>query len=294
MTERLEGRIMKGIGGFYTVETASGIFTCRARGKFRKEGIKPMVGDRCEISNMAGEEGYLAEILPRRNSFIRPAVANIDRMLVVVSAAPPATDPFLIDRILSVCIHKGIAPAVVLNKCDLDPADGLLAIYQATGIPCFRLSAATGEGCGALLAFMEGQVSAFTGNSGVGKSSILNALKPGMALEVGALQQKTERGKHTTRHVELYHLTESVVVADTPGFSSFDTEMVGAMQKEALAETFPEFRPHLGQCRFVGCAHLKEANCAVRRAVEAGEIHKSRYESYERLYDQLKEKNPWE
>ena len=238
--------------------------------------------------------GVLDSILPRKNAFQRPAVANIDQLVVVASGAVPVTDPFLIDRVAAIAEHKGCECLICVNKCDLDQGDELCRIYQAAGFPTLRVSAETGQGIPALAEAIAGKVSAFTGNSGVGKSSILNALEPGFRLPVGEVSDKLGRGRHTTRHVELFRLSNGAVVADTPGFSSFDAELEQELGIEELPQAFREFRPYLGQCRFIGCAHVKEKGCAVREALAEGKISPSRHASYVRLYQQAREVRPWE
>ena len=290
-----EGRIDKALSGFYYVATAAGeTLTCRARGKFRKEGRSPLVGDRVAVRELGNGEGYVEEILPRRNAFQRPAVANIDQLVIIASGAIPVSDPFLLDRIISLAESKGCQPILCVNKWDLVPARDLLDLYQAAGIPTLAVSAVTGQGIEELRGLLAGKISAFTGNSGVGKSSILNALDPAFSLATGEISEKLGRGRHTTRHVELFPVAGGLI-ADTPGFSAFDQEKGGeALDKDTLAETFREFRPYLGQCQFVGCAHVKEKGCAVLAAVEEGKISPSRHRSYVRLYTLAKEKKPWE
>lgn len=289
-----EGRIQKALSGFYYVDTGREVLTCRARGKFRKEGISPLVGDRVEVRELGNGEGFVEKILPRRNEFARPAVANIDQLVVIASGAVPRTDPYLIDRVAAIAALKGCQVVVVLNKCDLDRADQLYEIYTAAGFPTLRLSAETGEGMEALKALITGKLSAFTGNSGVGKSSILNVLDPAFQLQVGEVSDALGRGRHTTRHVELFRLSCGAEVVDSPGFSSFETEELNLELKQRLPETFLEFEPYLGQCRFQGCSHTKEQGCAVLEALRAGDIQKSRHESYLRLYEELKPLKEWQ
>ena len=293
-TTMTEGRIQKALSGFYYVDTGREVLTCRARGKFRKEGISPLVGDRVEVRELGNGEGFVEKILPRRNEFARPAVANIDQLVVIASGAVPRTDPYLIDRVAAIAALKGCQVVVVLNKCDLDRADQLYEIYTAAGFPTLRLSAETGEGMEALKALITGKLSAFTGNSGVGKSSILNVLDPAFQLQVGEVSDALGRGRHTTRHVELFRLSCGAEVVDSPGFSSFETEELNLELKQRLPETFLEFGPYLGQCRFQGCSHTKEQGCAVLEALRAGDIQKSRHESYLRLYEELKPLKEWQ
>lgn len=289
-----EGRIQKALSGFYYVDTGSEILTCRARGKFRKEGVSPLVGDRVSVRELGNGEGFVEAILPRRNAFIRPAVANIDQLVIIGSGAIPKTDPFLIDRVASIAALKGCDVIVLLNKCDLNGADELYEIYRAAGFPTLRVSAETGEGLEELKSLIAGKLSAFTGNSGVGKSSILNALEPDFALKVGEVSTALGRGRHTTRHVELFRLSCGAEIMDTPGFSSFEAEDLNLEWKQHLAESFVEFRPYLDDCRFVGCSHTKEKGCAVLDALRQGKIQKSRHQSYLRLYEELKGVQEWQ
>ena len=289
----MNDRIIKALSGFYYVQTEDGIVECRARGKFRKEGVSPLVGDFVTISR-SGKSGTVEEILPRKNSFIRPAVANVDLLVLLASCAIPQTEPFLIDRVLAIAGQKGVEPLICVNKNDLEPGEGLAGIYRRAGFRVVVTSAETGEGVDELRAAISGKLSAFTGNSGVGKSSILNALCPELKLAVGEVSEKLGRGRHTTRHIELYSLGNGTFVADTPGFSSFDTERMDLVLKDQLQYAFSDFAPYLGKCQFQDCAHLKEPGCAVRAALERGEIEPTRYESYKRLYEMAKEIKPWE
>ena len=289
-----KGRIQKALSGFYYVDTGSEILRCRARGKFRKEGVSPLVGDMVEVRELGSSEGFVEAIAPRKNAFARPAVANIDQLVIIASQAIPKTEPYLIDRVAAIAALKGCQVVVCLNKCDLDSADELYEIYAAAGFPILRVSAETGEGLEELRQQISGKLSAFTGNSGVGKSSILNALDPEYHIQVGEVSNALGRGRHTTRHVELYRLRGGAEVVDSPGFSSFDTEELNLELKHHLPETFLEFAPYLNDCRFVGCSHTKEKGCAVLEAVRAGKIPKSRHESYLRLYEELKPLKDWE
>jgi ribosome biogenesis GTPase len=290
-----EGIILKGIGGFYYVDTADGLIECKARGRFRKTVGKPIVGDRVTLEIQPEDgTGYLLDIQPRKNSLVRPAVANLDLLVAVASAAPPVTDPFLIDKVTAIAAHKEMDVLVVVNKTDADPGDALYEIYRASGIEVMRVSALTGEGIDALKARIRGLVSAFAGNSGVGKSSVLNRLDASFGAQVGAISDRLGRGKHTTRHVELHPIAGGGYIADTPGFSSFETEQMDLVLAEDLQFAFPEFAPYLGRCKFTGCAHVKEKGCAVIEAVQAGKIVKSRHESYCRLYESVKDLKQWE
>ncbi len=285
---------MKALSGFYYVQMGQELIRCRARGKFRKDGLSPLVGDWVEIRKTEEGEGMVWEVAQRKNAFTRPAVANIDQLVIIASQAIPQTDPYLIDRISAIAALKSCGTLLVLNKCDLDPADSLREIYQRAGIPTVCVSAETGEGMETLRPLLAGKLSAFTGNSGVGKSSIINRLDPAIALSTGEVSEKLGRGRHTTRHVELFPVSGGALVIDTPGFSSFDTEELNLELKERLPETFPEFRPYLSQCRFVSCTHTREKGCAVRQAVREGIIPKSRHQSYLRLFEELKSIKAWE
>ena len=289
-----EGRIQKALSGFYYVNTGTQVLTCRARGKFRKDGIAPLVGDHVEVRELGNGEGFVEAILPRKNAFARPAVANIDQLVIIASGAIPKTDPFLIDRVAAIAALKGCDVIILLNKCDLDSADDLYEIYRAAGFQTLRVSAQTGDGLDELISLIDGKLSAFTGNSGVGKSSILNALDPEFHLQVGEVSDALGRGRHTTRHVELYHLACGAEVVDSPGFSSFETDELNLELKHHLPETFREFRPYLDDCRFVGCSHTKEKGCAVLEAVRRGDIQKSRHASYLRLFEELKPLKDWQ
>ena len=288
------GRIEKALSGFYYVNTGSEVLQCRARGKFRREGMSPLVGDWVEVRELGGGEGFVEAIEPRKNVFSRPSAANIDQLVIIASGAIPVTDPYLIDRISAIAALKGCGVLVCLNKCDLDMAEELFDIYSSSAIPVLRVSAETGEGLDALRSRIAGKLSAFTGNSGVGKSSILNALEPHFSLPVGEVSKALGRGRHTTRHVEMFSLGNDTYVIDTPGFASFDTEELNLELKRRLPETFPEFAPYMGDCRFVGCRHVKEKGCAVLQAVKEGKIPRARHASYVRLAQELKDVNEWD
>jgi len=290
----IEGRIQKALSGFYYVDTGEEVLTCRARGKFRKEGISPLVGDRVEIRELGNGEGFVEKILPRKNAFARPAVANIDQLVVIASGAIPKTDPFLIDRVAAIAALKDCEVILLLNKCDLDPADDLYELYRRSGFQTLRVSAETGEGLEELKPLLSDKFSAFTGNSGVGKSSILNKLDAEFHIQVGEVSNALGRGRHTTRHVELYKLAFGAEIVDSPGFSSFETDELNLELKHHLPETFREFVPYLQECRFVGCSHTKEKGCAVLEALRRGDIQKSRHESYLRLFEELKPLKDWQ
>lgn len=284
---------MKALSGFYYVEAADGVIECRARGIFRKEGQSPLVGDTVEYSN-TGTRGMIERILPRKNCFVRPAVSNVELLVLLAAGCNPVTDPFLLDRVLAIAGGQGVACLICVNKCDLDPGDALMEIYRQSGIDILRTSAVTGEGVEALRRRIAGKTVAFTGNSGVGKSSLLNCVAPGLAIPTGEVSDKLGRGRHTTRHVELYRCGEGTYVADTPGFSSFDTDRMELILKEDLQYAFSDFAPYLGKCQFHDCAHLREPGCAVTQALAAGALSPSRYRSYVRLYEKAKEYKQWE
>lgn len=291
----MRGRIYKALSGFYYVKCDGGkIVQCKARGKFRKDGVTPLVGDFVEITDLGSGEGRVDMILPRRNFFDRPSVANIDQLVIICSNAIPKTEPYLVDRMTAIAALKNCDVVLCINKCDLDPAEELTAYYKQAGFSPICVSAETGEGLDMLHAAITGKLSAFTGNSGVGKSSILNALDPNFQIKVGEVSTALGRGKHTTRHVELYTLSGGAEVIDTPGFSSFEAEELNLELKHRLPETFPEFAPFADACRFVGCSHTKEKGCAVLDAVRTGKIVKGRHESYVRLYNELKELKEWQ
>ena len=289
----MTGRIIRSLSGFYEVQTSEGSVTCRARGHLRKEGLTPLTGDLAEIS-VTGKKGMVEKLLPRKNSFVRPAVANLDALVIFAANANPVTEPFLIDRVAAIAGNQEVPVILCVNKTDLDPAERLTEIYTRAGFRVICTSAETGHGVEELRREISGKFTAFTGNSGVGKSSILNRLLPELRLQTGEVSDKLGRGRHTTRHVELYSLGEGTYVADTPGFSSFDTDRMEIILKENLQFAFPDFGPYIGACRFCDCAHLAEPGCAVTQAVEQGEIQPSRYDSYVRLYEKAREIKTWE
>ena len=293
MNKRLTGRIVRSLSGFYDVQTPDGVITCRGRGHLRKGQEIPLTGDTVEITVEQGK-GMVEKILPRRNRFIRPAVANVDALVVFASNVNPITEPFLIDRVAAIAGNQDVQVHICVNKCDLDAGTDLARIYRNAGFPVIQASAITGEGVEELRDRLKGKLTAFTGNTGVGKSSMLNALCPELQLATGEVSQKLGRGRHTTRHVELYKIGEDTFVADTPGFSSFDTDQMDVILKENLQYTFPDFAPHLGKCQFHDCSHRAEPGCAVRQALEMSELEPTRYDSYLRLYEKASQIKAWE
>ena len=294
MSEMRTGRILRSISGFYDVQTPQGMVSCRARGILRKAGQSPLTGDLVQISVEKGNKGMVEKILSRKNSFVRPAVANMDALVVFAANVNPVTEPFLIDRVAAIAGDQEVQVILCVNKCDLDPAVDLVKIYTHAGFPVIRASAETGEGVEDLRNLIRGKLVAFTGNSGVGKSSILNRLCPELRLPTGEVSEKLGRGRHTTRHVELYDLGEDTLVADTPGFSSFDTDQMDVILKENLQYAFPDFGAYVGSCQFHDCSHRKEPGCAVRAALDAGDIEPTRYDSYLRLYEKAAQIKQWE
>lgn len=290
---KLEGIIIKGIGGFYYVEAAGEIYECKARGVFRKSGIKPLAGDRVTISVNENAENTIDEIHERSSVLVRPPVANADRLFIVSSVCEPKPVLLIIDRLTALAVSKGIEPVVVFTKNDLESADEYIEIYRKAGIKAFAVSCVTGEGVETVKAELEGHISAFCGNSGVGKSSLLNVIDPDLDLKTGEISDKLGRGRHTTRHSELFKV-EGGYVADTPGFSSFETEETEPILKDDLPYAFKEFEKYIGQCKFTSCLHTKDKGCRIIQAVEEGEIPASRHESYCAMMEQAKNIKEWE
>lgn len=291
---KTEGTIIRALSGFYYVKSEQGVVSCRAKGRFRRDGLTPLVGDRVVVEENDDGTGMVAEILPRRNAFARPAIANVDLLVMVVSEAIPVTEPYLADRVTVRCEKNGCGAGLVINKCDLASGDRLAAIYAATGYPVWRVSALTGEGIDLLRAGLRGKICCFTGNSGVGKSSVLNALDPRFSIPTAEVSQKLSRGRHTTRHVELFGLGDDTFIADTPGFASFGDETEEPIFPKELAGLFPEFAEYRDTCRFDDCTHRREPGCSVREAADEGRVHPSRYQSYLRLYEEASKLKKWE
>ena len=289
----VEGIITKGIGGFYYVEAEGEIYECKARGVFRKSGIKPLAGDRVKISINDNAENTIDEIFERSSVLVRPPVANVDRLFIVSSVCEPKPVLLIIDRMTALAVNQGIEPVVVFTKNDLENADEYIEIYRKAGIKAFSVSCVNGEGVEEVKEALKGHISAFCGNSGVGKSSLLNVIDPKLGLKTGEISDKLGRGRHTTRHSELFKV-EGGYVADTPGFSSFETDETEPILKEDLPYAFKEFEKYIGQCKFTSCLHMKDKGCRIIQAVEDGNIPVSRHESYCFMMEQAKNIKEWE
>ena len=275
------------------METAVGIYECKARGVFRKQKITPLAGDRVSISVNENQENTVDEIEKRKNELIRPPVANVDIMAVVVSTVNPKPSTLIIDKLTAIACHKDIEPVIIITKTDLASSKELTDIYSSAGIRTVCVSSQTGEGVEAVKETVKGKICVFTGNSAVGKSTLLNALDSSLSLRTGEYSDKLGRGRHTTRQVELYPFCGGYL-ADTPGFSSLDFEKSGLILKDELPECFPEFREYLGQCRFTSCSHTCEKGCRIVEAVESGKISQSRHNSYVAFYNDAKNIKEWE
>ena len=289
----MQGKIIKGIAGFYYVHVAgSGVYECKAKGIFRKDGVKPLVGDdvEMEVTHEKDMEGNIMRILPRKNELVRPAVANIDQALVVFAVTKPKPHFNLLDRFLVMMETKEIPAILCFNKADIAgdaEIAGLKAVYENCGYPLIFTSAKKEENIDRLKELLQGKTTAAAGPPGVGKSSLINRLQSGVKMETGSISRKIERGKHTTRHSELIMLGDESYIMDTPGFSSL---YAGNMEKEDLKYCFPEFAPYEGKCRFNGCGHIHEPGCAVKQAADEGKIHRIRYEDYVMMYRELQER----
>ncbi|MEG2931395.1 MAG: ribosome small subunit-dependent GTPase A [Ruthenibacterium sp.] len=284
--------ILKGIGGFYYVKTADGILECRVKGIFRKRGISPVAGDAVVLEQEAGTN-IIAEILPRKNVFTRPPIANVDNFFIVVSTVQPVPSTLVIDKLTAIAVDKETQPIIVVTKTDLHSAQTIAECYRHSGIPLLCVDAATGKGMDEMRARLPGKLSVFCGNSGVGKSTLLGTLLPEITLETGEISKKLGRGRHTTREVTLYEACGGYV-ADTPGFSSLDMEKASRIPKENLQYAFLDLKKYFGQCKFTGCSHTVEKGCAVRAALAEGKLDKSRYVSYVTLYNEAKEISDWQ
>ena len=290
----MNGRILKAISGFYSVQCGNGLIECRAKGIFRKRGLSPAVGDEVTISVDQNEKGVIEEISPRKNAFIRPPMANIDQFIVVVSAVSPSPNLFVVDKLLSIAEYKDVEPIIVLTKLDMAQLPGVADIYRQAGFTVIEVDYQQKAWKQQVLDCLAGKVSAFCGNSGVGKSTLLNHLGLGLSLKTGETSEKLGRGRHTTRHVELFQLPFGGYIADTPGFSDVDLHRQEGILKDQLQYTFREIAPLVGQCKFVGCSHTCEKGCAVLAALEQGKIVPSRHQSYVALYQAVKDIKDWQ
>ena len=293
MMKKTQGLIVKITGGFYYAEAADGIHECKARGVFRKRGTSPLVGDRVEIT--IPDDGYCSidAILERKNALVRPAMANLDTLMIISSVKEPNANLYLIDKMTAAAVSKDIEPIVVFTKTDLGSAADLVDIYRQVGIRAFSFSSVALQGLDDIKAVLKDKVTAFCGNSGVGKSTLLNSLFPELNLQTGEISDKLGRGRHTTRTVELFK-KHGGYIADTPGFSTVDIERFELIRKDDLKFAFPEFEQYFGTCKFNSCNHLCEKGCSVIEAVENGVIPKSRHDSYVRMYDEVKDIKEWQ
>lgn len=291
---KIDGIIIKGIGGFYYVEAADGIiYECKARGVFRKEKITPLAGDKVEISVDENNKNSIDKIYERRNMFKRPPIANVDKLVIVSSVCDPRPNLLIIDRLTAVAVFKDVEPIIVFTKDDLQSTSEYIDIYNKVGFRTFAVSNKTGEGVEAVKEAVMGGTSVFTGNSGVGKSSLINRMYPHLSLETGEISKKLGRGRHTTRHVELFK-TECGYIADTPGFSSLDFETNDLIKKDELASCFPDFSDYTDQCKFSTCAHINDKGCRLIEAVNSGDVMRSRHESYVTMYNEVKDIKDWQ
>ena len=291
-----EGIILKGIGGFYYVQTDEGVIECKPRGVMRKKRITPYVGDRVSLEITEGQMPQITEIHERKNSLIRPPVSNLDMLVMVCSICDPYPSTKILDRLIAVAEYKGIEPVIAVTKTDLDGegAENFAKIYIDAGFKVFIISPDNDDEVNRLKKTMAGKICAFSGNSGVGKSTLLNRIMPRLSLPTAQTSKKLGRGRHTTRHVELFELENKALVADTPGFSSVEIAQFDIILKDELEKCFREFAPYIGNCKFTGCSHTKEKGCAVLEAVNEGEISQSRHESYVMMYDEAKKIKEWE
>lgn len=290
----INGIIIKGIGGFYYVEAADGIvYECKARGVFRKEKITPLAGDRVEITVESNNKNSIDKILKRRNFFKRPPIANVDTLVIVSSVCDPRPNLLIIDRLTAVASYKNVEPIIVFTKDDLQSANEFVKIYTNAGFKTFAVSNETGEGIEKVKSIIDGGITVFTGNSGVGKSSLINRMYPDFCLETGEISRKLGRGRHTTRHVELFKVG-SGYIADTPGFSSLDFETNDLIKKDELAFCFPDFTDYIGSCRFSTCAHVNDKGCSLVEAVKSGDVERTRHESYVTMYNEVKDIKDWQ
>lgn len=288
----LNGILMKSIGGFYYVRTEDGEYECKARGSFRKSGNSPVAGDRVVIN--VPDEGFasIEEILPRKNKLKRPALANIDTLVIVCSTVDPEPNFTVIDKMTAAAVNNNMEPVIVVSKNDLKNGDRIAEIYRNSDITVYQCSPESTDEAEKLREYLRGKVSAFTGNSGVGKSTLLNLLFPDLELQTGQISKKLGRGRHTTRVVELFEL-DGCYVADTPGFSTVDLQRYEMIDKTQLQYCFPEFDKYLGECQFTSCAHICEKGCRILQAVQEGEIEETRHRSYVTMYNEVKDIKSW-
>lgn len=290
----VKGKLIKGIGGFYYVETADAVYECKAKGIFRKNNITPLAGDDVMISINENSENRIEEIITRKNSLIRPPVANLDQLFIVSSSVEPDINTYNIDKLIAIAEYKGIEPIIVFTKIDIsDKYNEYVSVYKNAGFRVICCNNVTGQGSDEIKALMVGRTSAFTGNTGVGKSSLLNCIDKNLSLATSAISKKLGRGRHTTRHTELFKINGGYV-ADTPGFSSIDFEKCETILKDDLFDCFREFENFFGQCKFSTCAHINEKGCAICKAVEEGLISESRHFSYIQMYNGVKNIKEWE
>lgn len=288
-----QGILIKAISGFYYVNCDGNVYECKARGNFRKAGVSPVVGDIVEFALSDNSHGIVERIIDRKNLLTRPLVANIDKLFIVSAFATPAPDTLMIDRLTALAVYNNIEPIIVFNKSDMGNFDELYNVYKSTGFKTFVVSAKESVGLDALRCEMHDCVCAFSGNSGVGKSSILNALFPNLQLKTGEVSDKLGRGRHTTRHTELFFVGDGAYVVDTPGFSSIDNNEDLYEFKQALPDCFPDFSEFIDGCKFTSCSHTTEKGCAILQAISEGKIQKSRHDSYVALVTELKDITSW-
>ena len=289
----MNGIIIKAISGFYYISDGENVYECKARGNFRASGVSPLVGDRVEFERTEEQKGIVTAVLPRKNLLSRPPVANIDKLFIISSYEKPAPNAYIIDKLAALAEYKKIEPIIVFNKCDMGGFESWENIYKAAGFKVYTVSAENGEGIDTLKEELKDSISAFTGNSGVGKSSILNTLFGNLNLQTGSVSDKLGRGRHTTRHTELFPFPKGGYVADTPGFSSLEYECNDYEFKEKLVYCFRDLKEYTDGCRFTSCTHTVEKGCNVIEAVENGEISESRHKSYVALFEELKDLKPW-